>query len=540
MDSKTKYTTAPFTLNTQQLGSVTGLVLSKKSKPVGQYFGGIPYALPPLGSFRFRRPRPLPLHYKYGTKANPGNFTGGCAVCPQPAWGNSRNEENWNEDCLHLNIYIPAGTAPKNGWPVFFYIHGGFLQWGNPNMSPESIAHLLDDSALRCIIVQPAYRLNVFGFIASADLHNEAARDGHAAGNMGFWDQRLALEWTHSSIRAFGGDPSNITVGGYSAGSHSTFQQLAHELYFVPDDKAVIKRVIMWSNGPGVQAKGIVEQQKQFDELLAVLGVPLSLTGEEKLKRLRETPAKVLIDAQKDMSITEFRATTDDSFISRKTIAHINSGDFVRRMKKRGMKLMNGECRDEHNLYRQWRTAHNSFEGVHARLCADYPEVAVSKLLEDYCGPSRTLPSGMKDWQDFFGHAYANLQVHCLERGFHRALVDHGLQPGKDLLRYRIEWRADCCGYPPEWGVTHATDMAIWFWYPGLTKEDKRILKPWNEALAAFVRGDDVEWGTEGVKEARRLRNDGRTDVWTDNRWEEGLHIWQLLNGEPAVLKSRL
>ncbi|KAK8082547.1 hypothetical protein PG996_001328 [Apiospora saccharicola] len=296
----------------------------------------------------------------------------------------------------------------------------------------------------------------------------------------------------------------------------------------------------MWSNGPGVQPQGIVERQKQFDELLTVLGIPLSLSGEEKLKRLRETPAKLLIDAQKDMSITEFRATTDDSFISRETIAHINSGDFARRMKRRGTKLMNGECRDEHNLYRQWRTAHNSFDGVHTRLCADYPEVAVSKLLEDYCGPSRTLPLGMKDWQDFFGHSYANLQVHCLERGFHRALVDHGLQPGKDLLRYRIEWRTDSCGYPPEWGVTHATDMAIWFWYPGLTNEDKRILKPWNEALAAFIRGDDIEWDTKGVKEARRLTNDGKTDVWTDDRWEEGIHVWQLLNGESAGLKSRL
>ncbi|KAK8126037.1 uncharacterized protein PG998_001796 [Apiospora kogelbergensis] len=407
-------------------------------------------------------------------------------------------------------------------------------------MTAESIAHLLDDSALRCIIVQPAYRLNAFGFIASAELQKEAVLDGHATGNMGFWDQRMALEWTHSSIKAFGGNPGNITVGGYSAGSHSTFQQLAHELYFVPDDKAVIKRVIMWSNGPGVQAKGIFEQQKQFDELLTVLGIPSDLPREEKLQRLRETPAKAIIDSQAKMSITEFRATTDDAFISPETMAHINSGDFARRMKRRGMKLMNGECRDEHNLYRTWRSAKNSYDGVYTRLCADYPEIAVSRYLEDCCGESKTLPSGMKDWQDLFGYAYANLQVHCLERGFHRALVIHGLQPGKDLLRYRIEWRADCCGYPPEWGVTHATDMAIWFWYPGLTTKDKQTLKPWNEALAAFIHGNDVKWGTNGVREARRLRSDGKTDAWDDNRWDEGIHVWNLLNGEDDILKSRL
>ena len=97
-------------------------------------------------------------------------------------------------------------------------------------MPLSAASHLLTDSALRCIIVQPAYRLNAFGFLASAELQHEAAAGGHAAGNMGFWDQRLALEWTHANVGDFGGNAGNITVGGYSAGSYSTFQQLAHEL----------------------------------------------------------------------------------------------------------------------------------------------------------------------------------------------------------------------------------------------------------------------------------------------------------------------
>lgn len=108
------------------------------------------------------------------------------------------------------------------------------------------MASLLGETAFDAIIVSPAYRLNSFGFIASKELQAEAAKVGETAGNMGFWDQRAALEWTAANIGHFGGDANNITVGGYSAGSHSAFHQMAHELYFVPDGKAIIRRVIMW------------------------------------------------------------------------------------------------------------------------------------------------------------------------------------------------------------------------------------------------------------------------------------------------------
>ncbi|KAK9781812.1 putative Alpha/Beta hydrolase protein [Seiridium cardinale] len=524
-----------YTVNSDRLGTLRGLeVRAKNSQSSIYYFGGIPYALPPLDQWRFRRPRPLPKEHRYD-----GSFTGQTSVCPQPEWRGTRKEELWNEDCLQLNIYIPVGTPPPKGWPVFFYIHGGFLQWGDPNMAPEDIVPLLTETPFQCTIVQPAYRVNAFGFLASQELQEEAEVDGQFAGNMGFWDQRLALEWTYEAIGEFGGDRNNITVGGYSAGSHSTFQQLAYELYYAPPEKEIIKRVIMWSNSPGIQPKGLKEQQKQFDELLSTLDIPLSSTASEKLRRLREAPARDIINAQDKMTITEFRATTDNSFVSEESIANINSGDFARRMQSRGIWLMNGECQDEHNLYRAWRTSENSYDGVYVRLCADYPEAIVRKLMQYYVGTSRALPSGYTSWQDLFGHAYAGLQVYFLERGFHNNLAPL-LRPGKELLRYRIEWRAECSDYPPEWGVTHATDMVIWFWSPGLTDQDKKILQPWNESFAKFVKGEDVEWGTETLTERRRLRNDGHTDILElDERWEEGLHIWKLLN-EDAITETHL
>ncbi|KAF2170200.1 hypothetical protein M409DRAFT_51947 [Zasmidium cellare ATCC 36951] len=526
-----------YTIDAGPLGWLEGLTLTTETGSTKlHYFGGIPYALPPA---RFRQASRLPERFRYGTKAAPGIYTKRAAVCPQPGWLGPADDTNWDENCLQVNIYIPAGTPPREGWPVFFYIHGGFLQWGNPNMEPSAVAPLLSETAFQAIMVSPAYRVNALGFLASKELQAEARTHGEPIGNQGLWDQRLALEWTAQNIGFFGGNPNNITVGGYSAGSHSTFQQLAHELYAVPKDKAIIKRAIMWSNSPGVQAKDLSETQKQFDELLHALDISASLSAAEKLERLRAVPIHDLIAVQDKLKISEFRALSDGDFVSKNITAHINSGDFAKRMKARGIKLMNGECRDEHQLYQAWRTPANSCQDVYTRLCGDYPEIAVKRLLDVSCGDQRKLPAGSKDWQDAFGRLYANMQVHCLERGFHRALVQGGLEPGKDLLRYRFNWRTKSCDskLPPDWGVTHATDMSIWFWglEDGLTDDEKKILATWNENFADFVKGNKVNWGTTKVTDMLRLRDDGETDIWTDDRWEEGLKVWDAVNGQAGA-----
>lgn len=215
------YSTAPYPISVGSLGHIEGLTVSDSSNsqaPLCHYFGGLPYALPPTGPYRFRRPRSLPSQFKYGTKANPSRFTGGTGVCPQPGFRSPPDKSLWDEDCLQLNIWKPAGKAPAGGWPVYFYIHGGFLQWGNANTAVTAYTPLLSETDFKCMIVMPAYRLNLFGFITSKELEVEANKNGESVGNMGFWDQRMALEWTAKYITPFGGNAKNITVGGYSAG----------------------------------------------------------------------------------------------------------------------------------------------------------------------------------------------------------------------------------------------------------------------------------------------------------------------------------
>ena len=150
--------------------------------------------------------------------------------------------------------------------------------------------------------------------------------------------------------------------------------------------------------------------------------------------------------------------------------------------------------------------------------------------------PGKKLPAFAEDWPDLFGRLYAYVQVHDLERGLADRLSKGGFTIGKDLLRYRIDWRAKCADFiaPPDWKVTHSTDRAIWFWGcglgQGLTVGEKKILEEINGVFARFVKGEDVQWSQQGPKMMYRLKSNGEMDMWEDDRWERGLEGWNVMN----------
>jgi len=110
--------TRPYLLDLSLRGFIEGLThLSPTSnQPLCHYFGGLPYALPPVGPYRWRKPRPLPACYRYGHRSNPGKFAGGAALCPQPGFlAGPPDKTLFDEDCLQLNIWVPVGEAPEGG-----------------------------------------------------------------------------------------------------------------------------------------------------------------------------------------------------------------------------------------------------------------------------------------------------------------------------------------------------------------------------------------------------------------------------------------
>jgi carboxylesterase type B len=115
-------------------GTIKGVQYDSKSRR----YAGIPYALPPTGDYRWRKPRPLPRSYTYtqpdGRPLDASEFR---AVCPQATFHSGAEKvpgpDKYSGDCLVLNIWAPVPTDDsKKKWPVFLWIHGGWFQMGDP------------------------------------------------------------------------------------------------------------------------------------------------------------------------------------------------------------------------------------------------------------------------------------------------------------------------------------------------------------------------------------------------------------------------
>ncbi|RMZ85355.1 hypothetical protein DV737_g823, partial [Chaetothyriales sp. CBS 132003] len=549
----TQSTEHPHTLATP-IGTFKGTEQRDKStgQPIFRTYFRIPYAQPPVGCLRWRRPQPLPAGYRYN-----GDNTAFGPICPQPKYeidacridnptAAPEPELTQSEDCLYLNIWVPSSTPPPEGWPVQYHIHGGWLQIGDANQGNEYDPFDLFKDTTPRIIVAATYRLNVFGFLAGQPLAD--AGEEETVGNYGFWDQRLALEWVYKNISHFNGNPQQITMGGLSAGANSTFFQLFYDSN-LPEEARIIKRVYLWSNSVAIQPNSSISPAltDQFHELCAVNDISPSLSARDKLTALRAIPFEKLISSITLLKMHTFRGSTDDSFIPRDLLSSLHSGTFTTLLAKHDIGIMLGEVCDEKNLYAMINPPDN-YDSMITQLRNYYPAAVCDRLVSLYGAPEKGSGKA-SDFVDVFSRIVADMQVHCSLRGFTRLLLSPPKGPGvepvlsRNLHRYRICWRARSLDewIIPEVGVTHAMDGPIWWgsgWRMGFTEQDKRkaveFLKPFGE----FLSGSEVSWGRrKGASEVgdrdaeeKRVRvmdSDGvtREDV-DDELWDWGMEVW--------------
>lgn len=224
---------------------------------------GVPYAAPPVGANRFRRPQPVE---PWSATRDALDYA---PSCPQPStrppgWS---GETLLSEDCLYLNVWSPSSDGEKR--PVLVWIHGGGYSIGSGSWP------LYDGAALarrgEAVVVTVNHRLGPFGYLHLAEL---GGAEFAASGNNGMLDLVEVLRWVRDNAAVFGGDPGNVTIFGESGGGAKVSCLLA-----MPDARGLFHRAAIQS-GPGLRVSSPESAGRSARALLDHLGVAPERIGE--------------------------------------------------------------------------------------------------------------------------------------------------------------------------------------------------------------------------------------------------------------------
>ena len=222
-------------------------------------FLGIPYAAPPVGGNRFAEPRPVESWTGVREAIRPGP-SAPQKLRPFPALdivslvgdGGERGD-----DYLTLNIWAPEDAQ---GRPVMVFIHGGGYVIGNKD-APVHDGTGFARSGVVSVAIN--YRMGIDGFLPIPGVPT----------NLGLRDMIAALAWVRDNIASFGGDPSNVTVFGESAGAMAIANLIPSPLA-----KGLFKRAIVES-GHGSMVRPLAVAQRLVKKLAMILRVSPDVNG---------------------------------------------------------------------------------------------------------------------------------------------------------------------------------------------------------------------------------------------------------------------
>jgi len=399
-------------------------------------YRGIPFAKPPVGDLRLKRPEPPDPHT--------GAFE---AFEFGPTCGQS-------EDCLYLNIYRPK----KSGvFPVMFWIHGGGFMGGSGSFGFYDGAHLASRNDV--VVVTINYRLGALGFLALPELKDEDPRG--STGNYGMLDQVRALEWNRDHIEAFGGDPDNVTAFGQSAGGMSICTLLA-----APEAGGLFQKAMIMS----APCRLFTELEKGYEkgeETLDQIGCDKADDVLECVRSKTRDDLNIKLKGGNDMFMggTAWSPTVDGSFLTAMPMDLIESGDYHK------MPTIISTTHDELRLY----TA--SIPGLGAWL-----RPSVNILMKGLVGPNYDEVMALYDYKEFrrpidLALAFGN-QMTFDTPLYMMAEAMSGENP---VYLYRFDWHDT--RLPNKMGAFHAIDVPFVF---GTFDTD-------NELIQRLTREDTVE-----------------------------------------------
>ncbi|KAL3461683.1 Alpha/Beta hydrolase protein [Aspergillus heterothallicus] len=332
-----------------------------------EFFKGIPFAQPPVGKLRFKHP--VPYDSNFGTLQG----TETAPLCIQ-------GDGTGSEDCLKLLVLRPASRPKK--LPVVVFIHGGAFSGGGAEEGNDGTPLVEKSVSLGqpFIFVSIQYRLGLFGFLPGREAIGNA--------NLGLRDQRLAIQWVHDNIAAFGGDPDQVVLYGFSAGSMST---LDHTLINGGNAEGLFRGIVLGS-GSVLPALNVDHPKAQdvYNTLVSKVGCS---TSPNSLECLRSADAITLQKAGYSMSTSYKhlginlawlpRPDPSDNFFPVSPDVALRAGEFAK------VPVLSGDTEDEGTFFAitQANVTNNAqLTSYISTFFPDYPQDAktlVSKYPDD-------------------------------------------------------------------------------------------------------------------------------------------------------------
>ncbi len=251
-------------------------------------FKGIPFAAAPVGDLRWRPPQPV--HPWTGVRSA-AEYGSDCMQLPFPGDAAPLGTPP-AEDCLVMNVWTPS-HASGGKLPVMVWIYGGgFVNGG----SSPAVYDGTPFAKHGLVFVSFNYRVGRFGFFAHPALTKESPAG--PLGNYGYMDQVAALEWVKRNVSAFGGDPTNVTLFGESAGGGSVLTLMTSPLSRGLFQKAIVesgggRRGLFPERHVGEDAPGAPSGESVGMAFAKSVGI----TGEgaAALAALRKLPAEAVV-----------------------------------------------------------------------------------------------------------------------------------------------------------------------------------------------------------------------------------------------------
>jgi len=141
-----------------------------------------------------------------------------------------KGDPNQNEDCLFLDLYVPksALSGSPGNLPVVVWFYGGAFLFGSKSVPGSDgmlyggapFLQMAEEMKKEMIFVVGNYRLGGFGWLAGSYM------ESNGVPNAGLTDQQLLLQWVQQNIHLVGGDKTQVSAWGESAGGSSILHHL--------------------------------------------------------------------------------------------------------------------------------------------------------------------------------------------------------------------------------------------------------------------------------------------------------------------------